>query len=427
MSHSQQLSRRRFLQVVVLIAGLLMAGALSVRHWRGAFWSSLKSQLQELLANPTLTDARTGHLPEAVVNALLKTTQTLVDSEVETTHYAAFFRWRAETLGGYRALYERFAATLDRAAKEAGERDFVACGMARRRQILQQIDPTRDRTATIYAMVFDRDALRFEKYVLVGIEANPDLADECRKTFRTAIAEGRLTVVEAAIVDPTQLSTSEQTVTFYRNAALSVWSTTSEAWATRNLRLGETGAKVQRLHLDSLARGETHGIPYYMKIDIEGADRVCLESLLAFNARPHYISIESEKVSFGKLKEEVNLLVRLGYTSFQPVQQAGEFAPERGTLAREGRSVAHVFPLDCSGPFGKDLPDNWMTSTTLLRRYRAIFSLYRVFGDSSLLRKSRLGWRAIRLLERLASRPLPGWYDTHARHSSARPIATPSL
>lgn len=165
-SHRQQLSRRRFLQAVVLIAGLLMTGALSVRHWGSGFWSSLKSQLRDLLANPTLLDARTGHLPEAVVNALLKTTQTLVDSEVvETTHYAAFFRWRAETLGGYHALYERFVATLDRAAKEAGARDFAACGVVRRRQILQQIDPTRDPVARIYAIVFRRDALRFEKYI----------------------------------------------------------------------------------------------------------------------------------------------------------------------------------------------------------------------------------------------------------------------
>jgi hypothetical protein len=164
--HGHRLSRRGFLQGAVLIAGLLIAGALSVRHWGSAFWPSLRSRLKELLVNPALPDARAGHLPEAVVNTLLKTTHTLVDAEVETTHYAEFFRWRAETLGGYRALYERFAATLDRAATEAGERDFAACGMVRRRQILQHIDPTRNPMARIYAIVFRRDALRFEKYIL---------------------------------------------------------------------------------------------------------------------------------------------------------------------------------------------------------------------------------------------------------------------
>jgi hypothetical protein len=166
MWRNQLLSRRHFLQAAVLMAGLLMASVLSVRRWRSALWSSLRSQLQELFANPALPDAPTGHLPEASVSALLVTTHTLVDTAVETTHYAAFFRWRAETLGGYRALYERFVAALDRAAKEAGEPNFAACGMARRRQILQQIDLTRDRASKIYAIVFRRDALRFEKYIL---------------------------------------------------------------------------------------------------------------------------------------------------------------------------------------------------------------------------------------------------------------------
>jgi hypothetical protein len=172
MSHNQPWSRRHFLQAVVLIAGLMMAGALSVRRGRSALWSSLKSRLQEL-PNPPLADAPTGHLSEAVVDALLVTTQTLVDTAVETTHYAAFFRWRAETLGGYRALYERFAAALDRAAKEAGEPGFAACEMVRRRQILQQIDPTRasDPASRIYAIVFRRDSLRFEKYIVRQILA----------------------------------------------------------------------------------------------------------------------------------------------------------------------------------------------------------------------------------------------------------------
>jgi FkbM family methyltransferase len=271
----------------------------------------------------------------------------------------------------------------------------------------------------------DTDYYLKKGFRVVGVEANPDLADECRRTFRAAIADGRLTIVEAAIIDPARLSANEPTVTFYRNAALSVWGTTSEAWATRNLRLGASSETIQVKALDFRDCLRTHGIPYYLKIDIEGADRVCLESLLDFDARPEYVSIESEKVSFRKLREEVGLLVRLGYTSFQLVQQAGTFASDQGTRAREGRSVAHVFPPGCSGPFGKDLPDTWMTPAALLWRYRGVFVLYRVFGDSSLLRHSGLGRRAIRRLERLTSRPVPGWYDTHARHSSAQPLLAP--
>jgi FkbM family methyltransferase len=267
----------------------------------------------------------------------------------------------------------------------------------------------------------DTDYYLKKGFRVVGVEANPDLAEECRRTFRAAIAEGRLTIVEAAIVEPARLSTNDATVAFYRNAALSVWGTTSEAWATRNLRLGASSETIQVKAVDFRDCLRAHGIPYYLKIDIEGADRVCLDSLLDFDVRPEYLSIESEKVSFRKLREEVELLVRLGYSAFQPVQQAATFAPEQGIRAREGKSVAHVFPAGSSGSFGKDLPDAWMTPAALLWRYRAVFVLYRAFGDASRLRHSGLGRRAIRRLERLMSRPVPGWYDTHARHASAQP------
>ena len=38
-----------------------------------------------------------------------------------------------------------------------------------------------------------------------------------------------------------------------------------------------------------------YGIPYYLKIDIEGMDLHCCRVLLNFGEKPNYISIESEK------------------------------------------------------------------------------------------------------------------------------------
>ena len=60
---------------------------------------------------------------------LLATTEALVGTQVETSHYEAFFRWRSENLTGYRGLYERFAVVVDRAAKEARKPDFASCEM----------------------------------------------------------------------------------------------------------------------------------------------------------------------------------------------------------------------------------------------------------------------------------------------------------
>jgi hypothetical protein len=148
---------------VVALAGLGLGGAFAVRRWGGV----VKYRLERALSDPTLGDAAQGPLPEGVVRALVAATQGLVGTEIEITHYATFFRWRAETLRGYRALYERFVVALDRAARAAGVSDFAGCGLARRRAILRQIDVTGadDRASRIHALVFRRDSFRFEKYI----------------------------------------------------------------------------------------------------------------------------------------------------------------------------------------------------------------------------------------------------------------------
>jgi hypothetical protein len=45
-----------------------------------------------------------------------------------------------------------------------------------------------------------------------------------------------------------------------------------------------------------------------MKIDVEGCDTVCLSALSGFEERPTYISIESDKTSFGNIEREIDLL-----------------------------------------------------------------------------------------------------------------------
>ena len=76
-----------------------------------------------------------------------------------STPNAIFFRWRSENLSGYRSLYERFAVVVDRAAKKSRKPDFASCDMEVRREILQRFTPS------TYALVFERDGLRFEKYI----------------------------------------------------------------------------------------------------------------------------------------------------------------------------------------------------------------------------------------------------------------------
>lgn len=67
---------------------------------------------------------------------------------------------------------------------------------------------------------------------------------------------------------------------------------------------------------------QTLGIPFYLKVDIEGADHLVLDGLHRLKDRPRYISIEAEAVDFKRLVAQLDALRDLGYHGFKPLQQA---------------------------------------------------------------------------------------------------------
>jgi hypothetical protein len=86
--------------------------------------------------------------------------------------------------------------------------------------------------------------------------------------------------------------------------------------------------------------------------------------------------------------------------------------------SQDGKNVSYHFQFGSSGLFGKDLPGQWKNIIEILNQYRKIFVLYRLFGNYSFLRKYRIGRKLIEILSKKLHRPIPGWYDTHAEHSS---------
>lgn len=197
-------------------------------------------------------------------------------------------------------------------------------------------------------------------YNVIGFEADPELARFCRKRFKFSIADGRVRIVDGAISE-----SSERKVKFYHNNGNSVWGTVCNDWARRNEKAGTTNKalNVEAVNFSNVLR--EYGMPFYMKIDIEGSDMICVKALRDFPKRPDYISIESSKISLDAVRDELDILESLGYDSFQVVQQEG-FHP-------------------ASGPFGHLLTDLWFTKKEAVDEYKTIFQNY------------------------------IGWYDTHAR------------
>lgn len=250
-------------------------------------------------------------------------------------------------------------------------------------------------------------------YRVVAFEADPGLASAGRKRFADEIANERMTIVEGAIGTPDQETPGNPGhVRFYRHPTLSMWGTTDQEWVSRRTQTGE----FEPFDVPLTNFGEClseYGVPHFMKIDIEGADRLCLEALHEFAARPRFVSIESEKSDFDELRAEFELLEALGYGNFAVVQQSRIAGSRIRTSARDGHEFEYVFETDASGCFGAEVGP-WVATDAALDRYRKIFRDYRWFGEESMVRRVRIGRIVMARLPRYIGRPLPGWYDTHA-------------
>jgi len=253
----------------------------------------------------------------------------------------------------------------------------------------------------------DTDFYLKKGFGVVGFEADPTLAAHCRTRFTDEIRAGRLTIVEGAIVDGAH---NGERVKFYQNTCKDGWGTVHNDWVKRNESHGAPSEAIEVKAIDFAEYLRRYGIPHYLKIDIEGSDILCLKALLGFEQKPDYVSVESEKTSFWKLKEEFRLLEELGYRSFKIVQQVT--IPGMRTKVWESE---YEFEHGASGLFGADLPGKWRTRRQVLTLYGVIWLLYKLYGDYGKLNSYRLGRISRDVLGKLSGKPIPGWYDTHAK------------
>lgn len=247
-------------------------------------------------------------------------------------------------------------------------------------------------------------------FQVVAFEADPDLVRLCKIRFKDEIARERLHIVEGAITS----EPGSGPVRFFKNDRNSVFGTLHPEWNARNEAVGLGGQVIEVNRVDLASCFERFGVPHFMKIDIEGSDTVVTDALRAFDERPAYLSIESNKVDLDAIRKELDELRALGYEKFTAVQQANIPNTRISTTDLAGEPFTFVFEKDSSGPFGEDLQQPWLSAEACLAAYREIFKLYRRFGDKSLFRRIPGGLHARRLLQMLWGHPLPGWYDTHA-------------
>jgi FkbM family methyltransferase len=147
---------------------------------------------------------------------------------------------------------------------------------------------------------------------VVAVEANPESADACRQRFHAEISAGRLVMLNVGI------AAEDGVVTFFLSEGnQGRWSSLDPALASRE-NVSARPVTVQARSLRSLLR--EYGVPYYLKVDIQGAEHLCLRDIDRTDA-PSYVSFAATD---GRL-EDLFLLARAGYTRFKLIDQVAAF------------------------------------------------------------------------------------------------------
>jgi FkbM family methyltransferase len=233
---------------------------------------------------------------------------------------------------------------------------------------------------------------------VVAIDANPAMCAAGEARFRDYIRTGQLTIINRG------LSEHKGQLEFWVCDDVSEWSSFHRDIASRN------GAKHHAIIVDCIPImdivGE-FGVADYMKIDIEGNDRICIAGLTNA-AAPPYISIEMDHA---RGDEDIQRLGELGYRGFKVICQANswhqvttrnmwfyEWGPHRigiSVVKRLRWAVArlHGRRPGQSGPWGEKTSGSWHS-----------------------LDHARAVWRSLHELdERLGTQGLGWWFDIHAR------------
>ena len=191
---------------------------------------------------------------------------------------------------------------------------------------------------------------------VVAVEANPLLCAGLSERLAEAVVDGRLQLLNIGIWS------HAGTLAFYANDDNDHWSSFDRDYGTREGTQFHTVEVACRTLPDLVA---THGLPHYLKVDIEGADQHVIAQLRALPGLPDYVSVEEYGVA------AIDGLAAAGFTRFQILSQNDKswtVPPER---PREGRYARRASTGKDSGLFGAELPGAWLEAAAAREHYLA--------------------------------------------------------
>jgi FkbM family methyltransferase len=228
----------------------------------------------------------------------------------------------------------------------------------------------------------DTDFYLQKGFRVVAIDADDSLCQEVSRRFKDEINAGRCEVVYVAVGTETG-----QTLTFYICDEKPDWNTCDPYFVKRNEK---AGAQYREVHVPTVNVAElmeSRGTPYYLKIDIEGADKIPLETMVGRQETPTYVSIEIALHNLAEGLEQIRLLSILGYTKFNFFNQGMRDAVKAPVPPLEGKYAPFDGNAITTGLFGREVQGRWLDLASAERRFVGIHNRHVLFRENKLYSK----------------------------------------
>ena len=230
-------------------------------------------------------------------------------------------------------------------------------------------------------------------YDVIAVDAFPEMIENARRPFANELKNGKLLLLNFAMTD------KDNDVVNFHISEKTEWNSINQNISTRQNQKSKS-IQVPTVTLASLF--QLYGVPYYCKIDVEGFDDICIQTLRGLPEKPTFISCETECFSENQIVSEndilatLNSLASIGYSKFKLIEQdfLSPLLPGKSfylnnkkepLLFRGIRRMVrpfnyqlkkmnfrelvsakrgYQFPYGSTGPFGNNLDGLWMDYKT---------------------------------------------------------------
>lgn len=179
-----------------------------------------------------------------------------------------------------------------------------------------------------------------KSHKVVALEANPVLCKIIKEKFSQYIKEDRLILVEACLA----LEEDEKEVTFYVNKFDSGASTFCLPTFNKN-----DFYSISVLSISYRELINKYGNPDFVKLDLEGYDKVVLNYMIENNKLPDYLQFENQGIEMLKKIVDTNVYRSYNIVPFYNFSKIYNFSHERN-----------------AGPIELDIKSPWLSGEQLI-------------------------------------------------------------